>query len=116
MMFEKSAGYFDNSIVPKRAHALLPDARLICILISPAKRAYSWYQVNYIARLIYMPEFSKKTRMSLVQNSENMLLFLHIYKYFKWSALCYLNIYSVYLFLFFIKFTYDLDSFCPIKF
>ncbi|XP_060575407.1 bifunctional heparan sulfate N-deacetylase/N-sulfotransferase-like, partial [Ruditapes philippinarum] len=44
MLFEKSAGYFDNSIVPKRAHALLPNARLICILISPAKRAYSWYQ------------------------------------------------------------------------
>lgn len=44
LMFEKSAGYFDNSVVPRRAHALLPDANLICILINPAKRAYSWYQ------------------------------------------------------------------------
>ncbi|KAL4239231.1 Bifunctional heparan sulfate N-deacetylase/N-sulfotransferase 1 [Mactra antiquata] len=44
MLFEKSAGYFDSSRVPKRVHALLPNVRLICILISPAKRAYSWYQ------------------------------------------------------------------------
>jgi heparan sulfate N-deacetylase/N-sulfotransferase NDST2 len=65
-LFEKSATYFDGELVPKRAHALLPHAKLvscfdilasyylfimnhcmlaqITILISPAKRAYSWYQ------------------------------------------------------------------------
>ncbi|XP_044742490.1 bifunctional heparan sulfate N-deacetylase/N-sulfotransferase [Chrysoperla carnea] len=43
-MFEKSATYFDGDLVPRRAHALLPKAKLVTILISPAKRAYSWYQ------------------------------------------------------------------------
>ncbi|KAF5297737.1 hypothetical protein FQR65_LT09911 [Abscondita terminalis] len=43
-LFEKSATYFDGDLVPKRAHALLPHAKLVTILISPAKRAYSWYQ------------------------------------------------------------------------
>lgn len=42
--FEKSATYFDGELVPKRVHALLPQAKLITILISPSKRAYSWYQ------------------------------------------------------------------------
>ncbi len=45
LLFEKSANYFDSELAPRRAHALLPDARLITILIHPAKRAYSWYQV-----------------------------------------------------------------------
>lgn len=44
MMFEKSANYFDGELVPRRAHTLLPHAKIISILISPAKRAYSWYQ------------------------------------------------------------------------
>lgn len=43
-MFEKSATYFDGEAVPRRAHALLPHAKIIVIMISPAKRAYSWYQ------------------------------------------------------------------------
>ncbi|XP_021350487.1 bifunctional heparan sulfate N-deacetylase/N-sulfotransferase-like [Mizuhopecten yessoensis] len=43
-LFEKSATYFDNELVPMRAHGLIPKAKLICILIHPAKRAYSWYQ------------------------------------------------------------------------
>ncbi|XP_048248131.1 bifunctional heparan sulfate N-deacetylase/N-sulfotransferase 3-like isoform X1 [Haliotis rufescens] len=43
-MFEKSATYFDRDLVPMRAHALLPRAKIICILLSPSKRAYSWYQ------------------------------------------------------------------------
>ena len=42
--FEKSATYFDGDLVPKRVHALLPSAKLVTILISPARRAYSWYQ------------------------------------------------------------------------
>lgn len=43
-LFEKSATYFDGELVPMRAHALLPEAKLVTILISPIKRAYSWYQ------------------------------------------------------------------------
>lgn len=43
-LFEKSATYFDSELAPHRAHALLPKAKLICILVHPAKRAYSWYQ------------------------------------------------------------------------
>ena len=45
LLFEKSANYFDSDLAPERAHALLPRAKLVCILINPAKRAYSWYQV-----------------------------------------------------------------------
>ena len=48
MVFEKSANYFDADHAPKRGHALLPNAKLISILINPAKRAYSWYQVGGI--------------------------------------------------------------------
>ncbi|KAJ0179766.1 hypothetical protein K1T71_004357 [Dendrolimus kikuchii] len=44
IIFEKSATYFDGDLVPRRAHALLPNAKIITILISPSKRAYSWYQ------------------------------------------------------------------------
>lgn len=43
-LFEKSATYFDGDLVPLRAHSLLPRAKLVTILISPIKRAYSWYQ------------------------------------------------------------------------
>lgn len=43
-LFEKSATYFDRDVVPKRARRLLPKARILVVLISPAKRAYSWYQ------------------------------------------------------------------------
>lgn len=43
-LFEKSSTYFDGDLVPMRAHALLPTAKLVTILISPIKRAYSWYQ------------------------------------------------------------------------
>ena len=42
--FEKSSTYFDGELVPMRVHSLLPHAKLIVILISPLKRAYSWYQ------------------------------------------------------------------------
>ncbi|XP_062909118.1 bifunctional heparan sulfate N-deacetylase/N-sulfotransferase 1b [Mobula hypostoma] len=42
--FEKSANYFDSEVTPRRAAALLPRAKVISILISPADRAYSWYQ------------------------------------------------------------------------
>lgn len=51
-LFEKSATYFDKEMVPERAHALLPKAKLICILTSPAKRAYSWYYVSKAKMII----------------------------------------------------------------
>ncbi|XP_076458930.1 bifunctional heparan sulfate N-deacetylase/N-sulfotransferase-like [Babylonia areolata] len=44
LLFEKSATYFDHENVPQRVFSLLPRAKIICILIDPAKRAYSWYQ------------------------------------------------------------------------
>ncbi|XP_068736293.1 bifunctional heparan sulfate N-deacetylase/N-sulfotransferase 4-like [Montipora capricornis] len=44
LLFEKSANYFDSKVTPMRAHALLPNAKIIMILIDPARRAYSWYQ------------------------------------------------------------------------
>ncbi len=43
-LFEKSATYFDKDVAPLRAHRLLANAKIIAILISPAQRAYSWYQ------------------------------------------------------------------------
>ena len=43
-LFEKSATYFDKDQVPKRAFRLLKNAKIIALLISPANRAYSWYQ------------------------------------------------------------------------
>jgi len=45
LLFEKSAGYFDSELAPRRIYTLLPRAKLICILLNPAQRAYSWYQV-----------------------------------------------------------------------
>lgn len=44
-LFEKSATYFDSEVVPRRGAALLPRAKIITVLINPADRAYSWYQV-----------------------------------------------------------------------
>ncbi|XP_014676242.1 PREDICTED: bifunctional heparan sulfate N-deacetylase/N-sulfotransferase-like isoform X2 [Priapulus caudatus] len=43
-LFEKSATYFESEVVPARAHALLPNAKIITLLLSPSRRAYSWYQ------------------------------------------------------------------------
>lgn len=45
-LFEKSATYFDGESVPLRVHALLPNVRIVTVLISPIRRAYSWYQVT----------------------------------------------------------------------
>lgn len=41
---DKSATYFDDPHVPRRASLLLPDARLVIMLVDPSERAYSWYQ------------------------------------------------------------------------
>lgn len=42
--FDKSATYLDDPKVPRRASHLLPEARIIMLLVNPADRAYSWYQ------------------------------------------------------------------------
>ena len=52
VLFEKSANYFDARKTPMRAHALLPEAKIITILLNPMKRAYSWYQVYNQHKLI----------------------------------------------------------------
>jgi heparan sulfate N-deacetylase/N-sulfotransferase NDST2 len=59
-LFEKSATYFDGENVPLRVHALLPAVRLVTILISPIRRAYSWYQVfpSIISSLIHTDLFA----------------------------------------------------------
>lgn len=57
-MFEKSANYFDTEVVPKRAAALLPRAKIIALLINPVDRAYSWYQVLYNSFLSYFLSLS----------------------------------------------------------
>jgi hypothetical protein len=44
LLFEKSANYFDYPLAPKRMSYLLPNAKLIAILLDPIQRAYSWYQ------------------------------------------------------------------------
>lgn len=45
VIFEKSANYFDSDDAPRALSALLPNAKLIVILMDPVDRAYSWYQV-----------------------------------------------------------------------
>ncbi|RXM98429.1 Bifunctional heparan sulfate N-deacetylase/N-sulfotransferase 1 [Acipenser ruthenus] len=50
--FEKSANYFDSELAGKRAAALLPKAKILTILINPADRAYSWYQLSLILFLV----------------------------------------------------------------
>jgi len=44
LYFDKSANYFDSLKSPLRAHAIVPNAKLVIITIDPRKRAYSWYQ------------------------------------------------------------------------
>lgn len=53
--FEKSANYFDSEVAARRAAALLPKAKIITILINPADRAYSWYQVSLPPREKTLP-------------------------------------------------------------
>jgi hypothetical protein len=45
---DSSPYYLYHPLVPQRAHALLPDARLIVLLRDPVRRAYSqyWHQVH----------------------------------------------------------------------
>jgi heparan sulfate N-deacetylase/N-sulfotransferase NDST2 len=41
---DKSATYFDDPKVPRRASSLLPNAYILIVLLDPVDRAYSWYQ------------------------------------------------------------------------
>ncbi|KAK3711017.1 hypothetical protein RRG08_009606 [Elysia crispata] len=43
ILFEKSANYFDSEVVPRRVSALVPRAKIVVLLMNPAKRALSWY-------------------------------------------------------------------------
>ena len=54
--FEKSATYFDNDVVPKQAFSLLPNAKIIIMLLDPLDRAQSWYYVS-MCKLAYMYVF-----------------------------------------------------------
>jgi hypothetical protein len=64
LLFEKSANYFDNELTPKRVQALLPNARILLLLVDPVRRAYSWYQVTFSFVLNY-PVFPKLTLIQL---------------------------------------------------
>lgn len=46
IIFEKTANYFDNPKTAESIHHLLPDAKIVIILMDPAERAYSWYNVG----------------------------------------------------------------------
>ena len=43
VILEKTANYFDNPVVPDLLYSLLPEAKIIVLLMDPADRAYSWY-------------------------------------------------------------------------
>ena len=53
LLFEKSANYFDSAETAKRAHALIPNAKIIVILLDPVRRAYSWFQVRIDSMIVY---------------------------------------------------------------
>jgi hypothetical protein len=42
LIFEKSANYFDNPKTPKAIHYLIPNAKIIILLVDPIERAFSW--------------------------------------------------------------------------
>lgn len=46
LVFEKSATYFDNPMVPSQVVALVPQVKVAVILHDPSLRAYSWFQVG----------------------------------------------------------------------
>ncbi|KAJ6661802.1 hypothetical protein lerEdw1_013324 [Lerista edwardsae] len=75
-MFEKSANYFDTEVVPKRSAALLPRAKIIAILINPANRAYSWYQV-----LIVDGQELRHSPTSIMENIQRFLGVTPLFNY-----------------------------------
>ena len=52
-IFEKSANYFANPNSPSRIRALFNDnVQLVALILDPAYRALSWYQVHSSISLI----------------------------------------------------------------
>jgi hypothetical protein len=45
IILEKSANYFDNPNTPEAIYSVIPNAKIIILMIDPVERAYSWYQV-----------------------------------------------------------------------
>lgn len=80
LYFEKSANYFDSEVVPRRVAALLPKAKLVTILINPADRAYSWYQVMCLPVLLRW--LTKRLYCMLLHKYTPKMLVLHAYLYY----------------------------------
>uniref|UniRef100_A0A3B3BE32 Bifunctional heparan sulfate N-deacetylase/N-sulfotransferase 1 n=1 Tax=Oryzias melastigma TaxID=30732 RepID=A0A3B3BE32_ORYME len=76
--FEKSANYFDSEVTAQRAAALLPKAKIITILISPADRAYSWYQL-----LVLDGQMLKTEPASIMDKIQKFLGLTNIINYHK---------------------------------
>lgn len=47
VVLEKTANYFDNDAAPASVASLVPDAKLLVILMDPVDRAFSWFQVVF---------------------------------------------------------------------
>jgi len=87
-LFEKSANYFDTETAPKRAAALLPRAKIISILINPADRAYSWYQVRLWTQDTRGSRFSwlvSMTRLAPAGRCHDYIVWCKIDIYFHWK-------------------------------
>lgn len=95
-LFEKSANYFDTETAPKRAAALLPRAKIISILINPADRAYSWYQVSLCTQETKGSRFSwliSMTRLAPAGRCHNYTIWckIDVYFHWKWKNFCLQN-------------------------
>lgn len=44
IIIEKTANYFDNPVVPDLISSMLPETKIIILLMDPVDRAYSWFQ------------------------------------------------------------------------
>ena len=82
LVFEKSAGYFDSELAPHRIYALLPQVRLICLLVHPARRAYSWYQVQS-ARCLHA---HVHTELDILCYVDYLIVFRHSVLHTGWTT------------------------------
>uniref|UniRef100_A0A0B7BT56 [heparan sulfate]-glucosamine N-sulfotransferase n=1 Tax=Arion vulgaris TaxID=1028688 RepID=A0A0B7BT56_9EUPU len=97
MLFETNANYFDSEMVPKRVHALIPDAKIVIILADPIKRAYMWYQhlrfrmdpaaINYtfyqfVSASNKAPFFLRKARSRCLKSSAYVIHLARWLQYF----------------------------------
>ena len=65
VLFEKSAGYFDSSATRLRLSSLIPDVLIVIVLIDPADRAYSWYQVSFFLSHYVIYKYKERREMML---------------------------------------------------